>query len=91
MQTLPKSVAEGEQGTVVLQLRLLKNGKLAVLPRIIRSSKKKALDHAAVAAIRGAVPFDHLPDSAPAPIELALTFYYNVPPPPARDAALPES
>lgn len=81
LETLPKSVAHGEQGTVTVQLKLQKNGKLLVLPQIISGSGKDELDHHAVSAIRGAVPFDHLPSSAPVPFVLRFTFYYNTPPP----------
>lgn len=84
LEKLPKSVTHGEQGTVVVQLRIQKNGKLAFEPRIVSSSGKDTLDHHAISSIRNAVPFDRLPPSSPAPITLRLTFYYNTTPPPPR-------
>jgi TonB family protein len=81
IDTLPKSVLYGEQGVVTVQVKIQKNGKLLFLPAIISSSGKKELDHHAVSAIRGAVPFDKLPASSPSPIELHINFYYNVLPP----------
>ena len=81
MDTLPKSVLYGEQGVVTVQVKIQKNGKLLFLPSVISSSGKKELDHHAISAIRGAVPFDKLPASSTAPIELRINFYYNVMPP----------
>ena len=81
MDTLPRSVLHGEQGVVMVQLKIQKNGKLLFLPAIISSSGKKELDHHAISAIRSAAPFDKLPASSPSPIELHINFYYNVVPP----------
>jgi TonB family protein len=81
IDTLPKSVLYGEQGIVTVQLKIRKNGKLLFLPTVISSSGKKELDHHAISAIRGALPFDKLPASSPAPVELHINFYYNVMPP----------
>jgi len=80
MDTLPKSVSQGEYGVVTIRLRIQKSGKLLYLPKVLESSGSKTLDHHAVAAIRGAVPFDKLPASSPAPVELQLQFFYNMPP-----------
>ena len=80
MDTLPNSVSHGEHGVVTIQLQIQKNGKLLYLPKVLESSGSKTLDHHAVAAIRAAVPFDKLPASSPAPIELHLKFFYNMPP-----------
>lgn len=79
-KTLPKSVLHGEHGVVTIKLQIQRNGKLLYLPEVLESSGSKTLDHHAVVAIRGAVPFDKLPASSPAPIELHLKFLYNMPP-----------
>jgi hypothetical protein len=79
LDTLPKSVAHGEQGIVTVQLKLQKDGKLIVLPAILDSTGNKSFEHHAIASIRGAVPFDHLPGSTPVPLVLRFTFYYNMP------------
>jgi hypothetical protein len=79
LATLPKSVARGEQGIVTVQLKLKKDGKLLFLPAILDSSGNQSFEHHAIASIRGAVPFDHLPQSTPVPLVLRFTFYYNMP------------
>jgi outer membrane biosynthesis protein TonB len=44
------------------------------------TSGNKALDDAAVVAIRASAPFEHLPQSFKGPnIELRLNFLYNLP------------
>lgn len=78
MDTLPKSVLHGERGVVTIQLQIQKNGKLLYLPKVLESSGSKTLEHHAVGAIRGAVPFDKLPASSPALVELRLKFFYNM-------------
>jgi TonB family protein len=79
LDTLPKSVARGEQGIVTVQLKLQKDGKLTVAPAILDSTGNQSFEHHAIASIRGAVPFDHLPQSTPVPLVLRFTFYYNMP------------
>ena len=59
MDTLPNSVSHGEHGVVTIQLQIHKDGKLLYLPKVLESLDSKTLDHHAVAAIRGAVPFDN--------------------------------
>jgi TonB family protein len=81
--TIPNNVLRGEQGVVVIQVKIQKDGSLnGVTPEKILSSGKKTLDDHAIAAVRKAAPFDHLPDSTPAPVELRVSFYYNLPPTP---------
>jgi hypothetical protein len=79
LDTLPKSVAHGEQGIVTVQLKLQRDGKLTVLPAFLDSTGNKSFEHHAIASIRDAVPFDHLPHSTPVPLVLRFTFYYNMP------------
>ena len=85
MDTLPKSVLHGERGVVTIQLQIQKNGKLLYLPKVLESSGSKTLERHAVGAIRGAVPFDKLPASSPALVELHLKFFYNMAPSAAND------
>jgi hypothetical protein len=79
LDTLPKSVARGEQGIVTVQLKLQKDGKLTVAPAILDSTGNQSFEHHSIASIRGAVPFEHLPQSTPVPLVLRFTFYYNMP------------
>jgi TonB family protein len=79
LDTLPKSVARGEQGIVTVQLKLQKDGKLTVAPAILDSTGNQSFERHAIASIRGAVPFDHLPPSTLVPLVLRFTFYYNMP------------
>ena len=85
--TMPKSVAQGDQGVVSIRVQIQKDGTLAspALPKFKFSSGKKALDDNAMAAVIKAAPFDHLPEQFSGPsVELQLTFYYNLPPPSSR-------
>src|SRR5258708_29079504 len=88
--TMPKSVALGDQGRVTISFHVQKDGSLVTalvtaspaVPRVLYSSGKKTLDDHAMAAIRSAAPFDHLPDSlSDQSVELKLTFFYNLSPP----------
>ena len=81
--TMPNAVSQGEQGVVVIQIEIQKDGSLAspASPKIVVGSGKKALDDHALGAIRRSAPFDRLPDATPVPVELWLSFYYNLPPP----------
>jgi len=78
---IPKEAREGEKGTVVVQIRIRKDGALFdEEPRLVRTSGHKLLDEAAVDAIRRSSPFDKLPvafdhDS----ITLRFIFLYNLP------------
>jgi TonB family protein len=82
MSSMPKSVAEGDQGVVKIRFRVKKDGTFedSDLPKLEFRSGKKTLDDHALAAIRSAVPFDHLPNSLSS-VELRLTFFYNMPVP----------
>ena len=85
--TMPKSVAQGDQGVVCIRVQIQKDGTLAspALPKFKFSSGKKTLDDNAMAAVITAAPFDHLPEQFSDPsVELQLTFYYNLPPPSSR-------
>jgi TonB family protein len=90
METLPKSVALGDQGRVTITFQVQKDGSLMTalvtaspaVPRVLYSSGKKTLDDHAMAAIRSAAPFDHLPETLSAQgVELKVTFFYNLSPP----------
>lgn len=78
---MPNTILRGEQGVVVIQVQIQSDGNLAgsAPPKIVVGSGKKDLDDHALAAIRKAAPFDHLPDSTPVPVQLQLSFYYNLP------------
>jgi len=79
LDTLPKSVARGEQGIVTVQLKLQKDGKLMAAPAILDSTGNQSFEHHAIGSIRGAVPFERLPQPTPVPLVLRFTFYYNMP------------
>jgi TonB family protein len=83
MNTLPSSVLHGEQAVVTVEFQVQKDGSLghSAPLTIVGDSGKKALEKHAQAAIRSAAPFGALPNSAPAPLQLRLTFYYNTAPP----------
>lgn len=80
-EKMPQSARMGDKGRVVVRLEIEKDGTLrdqAVTVEI--SSGKKEFDKAAIAAIRAAAPFEHLPDSFTGPsIELRCEFMYNLP------------
>jgi TonB family protein len=78
---MPRDARAGQSGQVVVRFSVQKNGKLGnPAPKIEVSSGQRALDQAAVAAIRASTPFDQLPDTFKGKdIELRLTFRYNVP------------
>jgi TonB family protein len=80
--TMPNAVSLGEQGVVIIQIQIQKDGSLAspAPPEIVIGSGKKALDDHALGAIRKAAPFAHLPDATPVPVVLWLSFYYNTAP-----------
>ena len=88
MATMPKSVALGDQGVVTIRFQVQRDGALVTtlvtaspsIPKVWYSSGKKTLDDHALAAIKSAAPFDHLPESLSArSVDLKLTFYYNLP------------
>jgi TonB family protein len=78
---MPESVRLGEQGKVVLQFRIMKNGVVPEAePAMIGSSGKDPLDRAAVSSIRASTPFEPLPSAFSGPyIELRFTYLYNIP------------
>jgi TonB family protein len=77
---MPEQAKQGEKGKVAVRFRILKSGKLDGVPRVEVSSGNKALDSAAVAAIRASTPFESLAESFKGPnIELRLVFFYNQP------------
>jgi TonB family protein len=79
---MPPSVEKGEKGTVTVQFRVLRDGKVPEdFLKVVFSSEKKDLDEASLQAVRKAAPFDHLPEKYSQPfIELRMTFQYNVAP-----------
>lgn len=80
-EKMPESAKFGDKGKVVLRFGVEKDGTLvdqAVTVEV--SSGKKALDKAAIAAIRSAAPFEHLPESFSSPnVQLRCEFTYNLP------------
>jgi TonB family protein len=78
---MPESAQLGEQGKVVLQFRIMRNGVVpAPEPAMVGSSGKDPLDRAAVSSIRTSTPFEPLPPAFSGPfIELRFTFLYNLP------------
>jgi TonB family protein len=68
------------KGRVVVGFGIQKDGQLSNVPKVEVSSGNKALDEAAVSAIRASAPFEHLPGPFKGPkIDLRLTFLYNQP------------
>jgi TonB family protein len=68
----------GLKGKVVVGFGIRKDGQLSTVPKIEVSSGNKALDDAAVSAVRASAPFEHLPEAFKGPsIDLRLTFLYN--------------
>jgi TonB family protein len=77
---LPEEAKQGEKGKVVVHFGIQKDGQLSNVPKVEVSSGNKALDEAAVSAVRASAPFEHLPKAFKGPnIELRLTFAYNQP------------
>jgi TonB family protein len=70
----------GLKGRVVVGFGIQKDGQLTDVPKIAVSSGTKALDEAAVSAVRTSAPFEHLPEAFKGPnIDVRLTFLYNQP------------
>jgi TonB family protein len=77
---MPKGAQEGRKGKVIINFRIQRDGTL-LEPTIEESSRVKALDNAALDAIRNPTRFEHLPDAFEGPdIELRFSFSYNLPP-----------
>jgi TonB family protein len=81
-EKMPESARMGDKGRVVVRLEVEKDGALLDQEVTLEtSSGRKGLDKAAVAAIRAAAPFEHLPESFAGPnVELRCEFMYNLPP-----------
>jgi TonB family protein len=83
--TMPEPVSQGAvRGLVVVRLKIQKDGALPDSSLKIQiSSRNDVLDEHAVKAVRASAPFEHLPEPFSSPdIELRVTFYYNLSPPP---------
>jgi TonB family protein len=52
----------GLKGKVVVGFGIQKDGQLSTVPKAVVSSGNKALDEAAVSAVRASAPFEHLPE-----------------------------
>ena len=78
---MPESARLGDQGKVVLQFRILRNGVVPEQePVMMGSSGKEPLDRAALSSIRASTPFEPLPSAFSGPyIELRFIFLYNIP------------
>jgi TonB family protein len=78
---MPESARLGDQGKVVLQFRIMKNGVVPQQePVMMGSSGKEPLDRAAASSIRASTPFEPLPTAFSGPyIELRFIFLYNIP------------
>jgi len=78
---MPESARLGDQGKVVLQFRILRNGVVPEQePVMMGSSGKEPLDRAAMSSIRASTPFEPLPSAFSGPyIELRFIFLYNIP------------
>ena len=79
---IPESVRLGEQGRVLLQFRILKDGLVPdPEPTLTGTSGKEPLDRAAMSSIKASSPFPPLPPAFSGPyIELRIMFLYNMPP-----------
>jgi TonB family protein len=78
---MPESARLGDQGKVVLQFRIQRNGVVPEQePVMMGSSGKEPLDRAAMSSIRASTPFEPLPSAFSGPyIELRFIFLYNMP------------
>ncbi len=78
---MPESARLGDQGKVVLQFRIMRNGVVPEAePVMMGSSGKEPLDRAASSSIRASTPFEPLPSAFSGPyIELRFIFLYNIP------------
>ena len=78
---MPESAQLGDQGRVLLQFRIMRDGSVrAEDPNQLLSSGKEPLDRAAISAIRSSNPFQPLPPAFSGPyIDLRIMFLYNLP------------
>ncbi len=82
LYVMPESARLGEQGRVVLQFRIFRDGLVPDSePGLMGSSGKEPLDRAAISSIRASSPFPPLPQAFSGPyIELRFMFLYNLSP-----------
>ncbi len=77
---LPDSAKKGEEGTVRVEFQIQRDGQILEDSLFLIGSSKKDMDDVCLGAIKGAAPYQHLPDTFRGPsIKLRLTFYFNVP------------
>jgi len=78
---MPESARLGDQGRVVLEFRIMRDGSVpGEEPQLAATSGKEPLDRAAISSIRSSSPFEHLPEAFSSPyIELRFFFLYNLP------------
>jgi TonB family protein len=78
---MPESARLGDQGRVILQFRIQRDGGVPVdEPQLMNGSGKEPLDRAAMSSIRSSSPFEPLPSAFSSPyIELRFIFLYNLP------------
>lgn len=78
---MPESARLGDQGKVILQFRIMRNGVVPEQePVLMGTSGKDPLDRAAISSIRASTPFEPLPSAFSGPyIELRFIFLYNIP------------
>jgi TonB family protein len=78
---IPESARLGEQGRVVLQFHIMRNGVVPdAEPAMVSTSGRDPLDRAALSSIRASTPFEPLPPAFSGPyIELRFIFLYNLP------------
>jgi TonB family protein len=78
---MPESARLGDQGRVVLQFRIMRDGSVPdAEPQLMAGSGKLPLDRAAASSIRASSPFEPLPSAFSSPfIELRFIFLYNLP------------
>jgi TonB family protein len=78
---MPESAQLGDQGRVLLQFRIMRNGSVPSSdPNELLSSGKEPLDRAAISAIRSSNPLPPLPPAFSGPyIDLRIMFLYNLP------------
>ena len=68
----PKAQRQGIEGTVLVLVRVHRNGRLAGAPEVVESSGNAELDAAALRCVAAAAPFQALPGGAAALTEFTL-------------------
>ena len=76
---IPEAARAGQQGTVVVEFSILRDGTVPLDElQIVSSSGNEAMDQAATNAIRTSTPFDPLPSAFKGPmVRLRFNFLYN--------------